>query len=117
MVRSAVDQLIEEISVMAEGGIISNYDDFKMVEIGKVKFLAIRFNKIFPQFKEYARKTNYEGDLLDKSSYVKLFDDCGYVYDKNKGVKFLNGETHRCLVLDIEKAVNAQINIDGLLGK
>ena len=118
MVRSAVDQLIEEISIMAERGEISStYDDFKLVEVGTIKGLAIRFNKIFPKFKEFAKRTNYEGDLLDKSSYIKLFDDCEYVINKNWPVKFVNGKTHRCLVLDIEKAVNAGINIDCLIEK
>jgi hypothetical protein len=116
MVRSAVDQLIEELSVMAEGGHISTVsNDYKKVEIDNVIHLAIRFNKIFPQFKEYARKTNYEGDLLDKSSYVKLFDDCEYVYDKNRSVKFSESKVCRSLVLDIEKAKAAGINLEGFI--
>jgi hypothetical protein len=54
-VRSAVEQQIEKFSVMAKRGTISSLDDFKNVEISNVKYPAIRFNKIFPQFKEYAR--------------------------------------------------------------
>jgi len=34
------------------------------------------FNRVFPEFKEYASRTKYEGDLLDKESYLKLFKEC-----------------------------------------
>lgn len=115
MVRSAVDQLMEELSVMAERRDITSSSDYKFLELDMVKCLAIRFNKIFPQFKEYARKTNYEGDLIDKSSYVKLFDDCEYVHDKNRSVKFSDSKTYRCLVIDLEKAVAAGINLEGFV--
>ena len=114
-VKSAVDQLIEELAIMAEKGEINSFYDYKVVKMdNSIKALAIRFNKIFPDFVVYAKKTNYEGDLLDKSSYMKMFDDCGYVINKNWAVK-MHGKTHRCLVLDIEKVKQIGINIDGLL--
>ena len=114
-VKSAVDQLIEELAIMAEKGEINSFYDFKRVETdNSVKALAIRFNKIFPDFVIYAKKTNYEGDLLDKSSYLKMFDDCDYVINKNWAVK-MQGKTNRCLVLDIEKVKQRGINIEGLL--
>jgi hypothetical protein len=114
-VKSAVDQLIEELAIMAEKGEINSFYDYKVVKMdNSIKALAIRFNKIFPDFVVYAKKTNYEGDLLDKSSYMKMFDDCEYVINKNWAVK-MHGKTHRCLVLDIEKVKQIGINIDGLL--
>ena len=114
-VKSAVDQLIEELAIMAEKGEMDNYYDYKRVNTSNsIKALAIRFNKIFPDFVVYAKKTNYEGDLLDKSSYLKMFDDCEYVLNKNLAVK-IKGKAHRCLVIDIEKVKQKGINIDGLL--
>jgi len=114
-VKSAVDQLIEELAIMAENGEINNIYDYKKVKTSNsINALAIRFNKIFPDFIVYAKKTNYEGDLLDKSSYLKMFDDCEYVLNKNLAVK-IQGKAHRCLVLDIEKVKQKGINIDGLL--
>jgi hypothetical protein len=114
-VKSAVDQLIEELAIMAEKGEMNNYYDYKRVKTSNsIKALAIRFNKIFPDFIVYAKKTNYEGDLLDKSSYLKMFDDCEYVLNKNLAVK-IHGKAHRCLVIDIEKVKQKGINIDGLL--
>jgi hypothetical protein len=114
-VKSAVDQLIEELAIMAEKGEINNPYDYKRVKTSNsIKALAIRFNKIFPDFIVYAKKTNYEGDLLDKSSYLKMFDDCEYVLNKNLAVK-IHGKAHRCLVIDIEKVKKKGINIDGLL--
>jgi hypothetical protein len=100
---------------MAEKGEINNPYDYKRVKTSNsIKALAIRFNKIFPDFIVYAKKTNYEGDLLDKSSYLKMFDDCEYVLNKNLAVK-IHGKAHRCLVIDIEKVKKKGINIDGLL--
>ena len=52
-VKSAVDQLIEELGIMAINGEISNDNDYRIIDN---KYLAIAFNKIFPKFKEYARK-------------------------------------------------------------
>ncbi len=114
-VKSAVDQLIEELAIMAEKGEINSFYDYKVVKMdNSIKALAIRFNKIFPDFVVYAKKTNYEGDLLDKSSYMKMFDDCEYVINKNWAVK-MHGKKQRCLVWDIEKLKQIGINIDGLL--
>ncbi|MDR3611039.1 MAG: BT4734/BF3469 family protein [Ignavibacteriaceae bacterium] len=113
MVRSAVDQLIEELSIMAEKSEITPLEDYKFADVDNNKnVLAIRFNKIFPDFKVYAKKTNYEGDLLDKSSYLKLFDECDYIINKNWNVKF-GLVTNRCICIDIEKAKNAGLNLDG----
>lgn len=114
-VKSAVDQLVEELAIMAEKGELKSLDDYKRVKTdNSVNALAIRFNKIFPDFVVYANKTNYEGDLLDKSSYMKLFDDCDYVIKKNMAVK-MDGKTHRCLVLDIDKVIAKGLSVDGLL--
>ncbi|MBV6418858.1 MAG: hypothetical protein DAHOPDDO_00068 [Ignavibacteriaceae bacterium] len=114
-VRSAVDQLIEELAIMAEKEEIKSPDDYKKVNTNNsVNALAIRFNKIFPDFVVYAKKTSYEGDLLDKSSYIKLFDDCDYVIQKNMTVK-MGDKAQRCLVLDIDKIKTKGLSIDGLL--
>ena len=119
MVRSAVDQLIEELAVMAEMKKISEGYDYRRFDVNPDsstarKCLGIKFTKIFPEFKEHAKRTNYEGDLLDKESYLKLFDDTEYVIDKHRAVKF-NDKTYRSLVLDVALMINAGINIDGLL--
>ncbi|MBK9097485.1 MAG: hypothetical protein IPM14_05025 [bacterium] len=114
-VKSAVDQLIEELAIMAEKEEIKSPDDYKKVKTNNsINALAIRFNKVFPDFVVYAKKTNYEGDLLDKSSYIKMFDDCNYVIQKNMAVK-MGDKTQRCLVIDIDKAKTTGLNIYGLL--
>ncbi len=114
-VKSAVDQLIEELAIMAEKEEIKSFYHYKKVKTdNSVNALAIRFNKIFPDFVVFANRTSYEGDLLDKSSYLKMFDDCDYIIQKNMAVK-MDGKTHRCLVLDIDKVIAKGLNIDGLL--
>ena len=112
-VRSAVDQLIEELGVMASNGVILNGCDYKFLTVeGKTKALAITFNKILPRFKEYAWKTKYEGELLDKASFYSLFKETSYVMGYNTTVKFGN-ESIRCLIINLEKAIEAGISMEG----
>ena len=116
MVRSAVDQLIEELSIMAESSVITP-GDYKFIKIGSERsMLAINFKKIFRDFKTHAKRTNFEGDLLDEMSYNKLFDSCEYVHDKNRTVKF-GRKSVRCLVIDIDKAREFGISLDGFAGE
>jgi hypothetical protein len=75
-VKSAVDQLIEELGVMVSNDELSENSDYKFFIENKTEFLAIAFNKILPRFKEYARRTNYEGEILDKESFLSLFKEC-----------------------------------------
>lgn len=112
-VTSAVDQLMEELSIMAEKSEVKEFEDYKMIVTqGGLKLLAINFKKVFRGFKVYAKKTNYEGDLLDEMSYNKMFDDCEYVYNKNMPVKIAL-KTQRCLCIDVEKATTRGVVLDG----
>ena len=116
-VKSAVDQLIEELSVMAQNSLITENQDFKIAHIDEAnnksrKILAIRFKKIFPKFKEHAKRTSYEGELIDGESYRRQFNDCEYIFDKSYGVKF-GDKTHRCLCIDVEKIKRTNLDLDG----
>ena len=112
-VRSAVDQLIEELNVMAMNGEIVNGYDYKLLTVeNKIKALAINFNKILPRFKEHARRTQYEGELLDKSSYYSLFKETPYVINHNMTVKYAD-KSYRSLVIDIGKATEVGITLEG----
>jgi hypothetical protein len=146
-VQSAVDQLINELSVMAlkekpliestvsdpaTGGVKTfqrdpnGYDvkvksgvDYKLVYSVQdkkgnhyPKALAINFKKIFPDFKEYAKRTGYDGDLLDYESYSRLFDETSYVVAKDHMVNF-NNKSVRSLCIDIAKAQSEGINLEG----
>ena len=111
-VKTAVDQLIEELSVMALNRKIAIDYDYKIAKVRNTQVLAIMFNKIFPDFKEYARRTGYEGDLLDRQSYDQVFKDCDYVEFHNATVKFGN-KTHRCLCINVQMARKAGIDLEG----
>ncbi len=124
-VRSSVDQFIEELGFMwqkNEKQITSSSSAFEptvkqvpwwtSAEVKKKPAIAIRFNKVFPEFKEYASRTKYEGDLLDKESYLKLFKECDYVLSVSHPVDF-EGKKQRSLCLDIEKARAAGIDLEG----
>ena len=126
-VRSAVDQLINELSIMAmkekPKDISEIYTRFPNGSDAKIRegidykivsgcSLAINFRKIFPDFKQYARQTNYEGDLLDYISYMRQFEECSYIESVDHVVN-LNGKTARCISIDIGKAREAGINLEG----
>jgi hypothetical protein len=85
---------------------------WKTADVENRKIIAVRFNKVFPEFKEYAQRTRYEGDLLDKDSYMRLFKDCGYVTKVDHPVDF-EGKKYRCLCVDIEKAKTAGLDLEG----
>ncbi len=129
MVRSAVDQLIEELGFMAQknekeraylaGGYSTEivktpwFTTATVEKDGKkIKCLAIRFSKVFPEFKIYAKQTNYEGDLLDKESYMKMFDECDYLVEKSHVVNY-SGMSYKSLCISIDKAKAAGIDLEG----
>jgi hypothetical protein len=125
-VRSAVDQMIEELGAMAqknekEQNLESPFKPtlidvpwYKKAQVDKKEVLAINFTRIFPEFKEHCRRTKYEGDLLDKESYMKMFDECSYIVKKNHPVNYGNGvKSIRSLCIDIEKAKEAGLDLDG----
>jgi hypothetical protein len=124
-VRSSVDQLIQELGFMwqkNEKQITSSSPAFEptvkqvpwwtTADVDKRKVIAIRFNKVFPEFKEYAQRTKYEGDLLDKESYLRLFKECDYIVSSSHPVDF-DGKKQRCLCIDVEKAVEAGLDLEG----
>lgn len=125
MVRSSVDQLIEELGIMwqkNEKQIVNTSPGFepsvkqmpwwKAARVEGKDVIAIRFNKVFPEFKEYAQRTQYEGDLLDKESYLKLFKECEYIVATNHPVDFA-GTKQRSLCIDIKRAKAAGIDLEG----
>ena len=85
---------------------------WKLSKVGTTEVIAIRFNKVFPEFKEYAQRSHYEGDLLDKESYLKLFKECEYIVATNHPVDF-DGIKHRSLCINIEKAKASGIDLEG----
>lgn len=112
-VKSAVDQLIEELGIMASNDEITLDHDYKFTMENNNEYLAIAFNKIFPAFKEYARRTNYEGEILDKESFTSLFKECDYIPVIGKVKKFYNDKTARCIIIDVKKANAAGLSLDG----
>ena len=124
-VRSSVDQLIEELGIMwqkNEKQITSTTPGYEpavkqvawwtTAVVERRKVIAIRFNKVFPEFKEYAQRTKYEGDLLDKESYLRLFRETDYIVSPSHPVSF-DGQKHRCLCVDVEKAMTAGLDLEG----
>ncbi|NTW91380.1 MAG: hypothetical protein HGA35_05570 [Erysipelotrichaceae bacterium] len=115
-VRSALDQFIEELAVMVaiNGVNLDNY--WTRATVGNREVIAIRFNEIFPLFREHSKRRGYEGDQLDKESYKRLFKESDYVLkvgDKSMPSVRFGADTHRALCIEIDAARKAGLNLDG----
>ena len=65
-----------------------------------------------PKIFEFSSRTQYEGELLDKSSFYSLFKETAYVINHNMTVKFTD-KSYRSLVIDIGKATEVGITLEG----
>ena len=45
---------------------------------------------------------------------MRLFDDCPYVVDKSRSVKF-GTKAYRCLCIDVNKAIEMGLNLEGFV--
>jgi hypothetical protein len=115
-VRSALDQFIDELAVMVAitGQTLIEY--WTRAKVGKRDVIAIRFNEIYPLFREHVKRRSYEGDLLDKESYKRLFKETDYILKVGEqqlpSVRF-GISTHRALCIDVELAKKAGLTLDG----
>ncbi len=120
VIKSGVDQMLEFLSSLAANNFLQSEQDYKFVQANSDSktspvLLAINFNKIYPNFKIYAQRVKYEGDLLNKEAYLKMFEETPYIVDKARVIKF-SGTARRAVILDVQKIEEAGILIDGFDG-
>jgi len=120
VIKSGVDQMLEFLSSLAANNFLQSEQDYKSVQATSDSktspfLLAINFNKIYPNFKIYAQRVKYEGDLLNKEAYLKMFEETPYIVDKARVIKF-SGTARRAVILDVQKIEEAGILIDGFDG-
>jgi hypothetical protein len=125
LVKSSVDQLIEELGVLAQKQerdrefLQGSADSVLWFKTGEYKqssktisSLSIRFTKIYPDYSEHMKRSGYKGDLVDKDSYQKLMKECPYILSVSHPVKY--GPTHqRAVIIDIDAAQKQGINLTG----
>lgn len=56
-----------------------------------------------PVFNVWAQKYKFEGDKLDRMSFLRQIKLESYYVDNNRAVKLGNGKVKKCLILDIAK--------------
>jgi hypothetical protein len=66
--KLALDSLIEMLSVMALNGRLKKGTHFDFNNLGELWF---HFDSCFPEFRKYARETNYREEILNKNSYYR----------------------------------------------
>lgn len=116
-VMSAVDQLLSGLSQFSQYKMyLAGYRPWaKIVSVDDKDAVAIDLTNVLPEFREWAKKTSWSGDLLDDHSYKKMLRETSYVLDPHKVVKFSKGKTFRCAVIDITLVKKKGVDIGAML--
>jgi hypothetical protein len=122
-VESSFDQLITEMSKMsirekndATGLATGNTKEpwYLMCDFENRPALAIRFSLALPKVKEFARRTSTDIDILDEKGYRRMMNpkELKYLLSASHPVRF-SGKQYRCVVLDVERARGAGVDLEG----
>ncbi|ACY13263.1 CHC2 zinc finger domain-containing protein [Haliangium ochraceum] len=111
-VKSGFDRFIEELSIMAIAGTLEHGRHY----VYQNDSLALHFGSCHAAYCEHARRTGYEGEVVDRQAMRRLIKEHqhrdSYVRDVNVRVCF-NGRSdrRRAVLIDIEKA-KAILDVD-----
>ncbi len=83
--KSIVDSIIEAFSLMAEEG---KLEEGKHYKLGTSDLrVALYVSGIYPLFRKWAWETKWDGELLDKASFLKQLKEATY-FVENKNIRF-----------------------------
>lgn len=103
--KTIVDQTIEAFSVMAgQGNILEEGKHYKFDVNGN---LNLHISSIYPLFKKWAKDYQWEGEVLDKSSFVKQLKEAKY-FIKYDSVRFLD-KIKKAYLLDLSQMKHLEI--------
>ncbi len=110
--KNAVEQLFEELAVMAEVEKIDHRHFNRRDNI-----LAIRLRACVSEFRKYARETQSSTEILDVKAYLQQIRelsamDNSYVVSSGKN-HWMEGKARRSVIIDIDKAIAAGIDLSG----
>ncbi|MFH1515620.1 MAG: hypothetical protein ABIG42_09195, partial [bacterium] len=122
-VKLAADILLEQLAIMAEKNLIKKYVEFNYAQLRdadeKKVFLALRLKLASQALKANSRILGFDGEVLNDAAYLKQLKTRDYVKESNHPVRFKSQNSakgdvvHKCIVIDLEKAKNAGLELEG----
>jgi hypothetical protein len=111
--RSAVDGLLEHLSILAEMGRM-NYDQhYTFTQDG---LLALRLDLCLAEFRKYVRETMLEGEVLSKAAYQRQLRENeaakGWV-TTTSGLAYFGKARKRAVLIDLARAVGGGLDLEG----
>ena len=114
--RLALDDLLDNLAVMAEVGRLQAGTHYQLLELAQV---AIRIKSCLAEFRRFHRETQLQGELLDMAAYHKQLRENqerqGYVLETSKAVTFTSGHNQRkrAVIIDLEQALALGLDLSG----
>ena len=114
--RLALDDLLDNLAVMAEVGRLQAGTHYQLLEPAQV---AIRLKSCLAEFRRFHRETQLQGELLDMAAYHKQLRENqerqGYVLETSKAVTFTSGHNQRkrAVIIDLEQALALGLDLSG----
>lgn len=113
--RTALDDLIEHLSVMAETGRLTKGVHYTIRPSDGC--IALRLDACFAEFRRYARETNLHSEVLDKKAYDRQLkenkDNNSYVRGINIAVHFSASERKKAVLIDPGRAEDYGLDLSG----
>lgn len=111
--KTALDYLLEQLSVMAETGRLSYGVHYT---IKADEDLAIRLDSCLAEFRRFARETQLDTEVLNTQAYKQQIrenqDRGGYVRETSQVVR-MGSNNLRCVLIDVVKAREAGLDLSG----
>lgn len=106
----ALDVLIEKLADMAERGSLRRNTDYTI----KDNLICLRLEQCVDAFRRWAYQHQFKGEVLEYKSYQKMLKDRLSLYvEKVSATQRFGKNTMRCITINIEKAQQAKIRLEG----
>lgn len=113
--KTDIDRILEAISMMSDTddryGVHKNHE-FKLDEAGQVLFINLRV--VHSRFLKFAEEYKSEAEAMNYTSFIKLIRKEPYFIKDSVPTK-LSGGTKLCTALHVQKMLDKNLNLAGIL--
>ena len=118
LTRLAVDDLVENLAVMAEMGRLQSGIHYLIPQ--DQQQVTIRLDSCLAEYRRFHRETQLDGELLDKGAYQKQIRENqernGYVLATSQAVRFSDlASRKRAVIIDPERAEDVGLDLSGFI--
>lgn len=103
--KTIVDAALEAFSVMVGQGLL---EERKHYVIESDLHIKLHIPGIYPLFKKWARDHQWDGEVLDRSSFLRQLKEAKYLKEHDVVVRFTDG-TKRVCILDLSQMKHLEI--------